>query len=33
MLWRRGAEVLTLVCFSKGSAALSAETLLIERVP
>ena len=33
MLWRRGAEVLTLLCFSKGARVLSAETLVIERVP
>ena len=33
MLWRRGAEVLTLVCFSKDARALSAETLIIEHVP
>lgn len=33
MLWRRRAEVLTLVCFSEGAQTLSAETLLIERVP
>ena len=34
MLWRRGGEVLTLVCFSKGARApLSAETLIIERMP
>lgn len=33
MLWRQGAEVLTLVCFSKAAGTLSAETLLIERMP
>ena len=33
MLWRRGAEMLTLECFSKGARALSAETLIIEHAP
>jgi hypothetical protein len=33
MLWRRGAEELTLICFSRDARALSAEALVIARLP
>jgi hypothetical protein len=33
MVWRRGAEALTLTCFSKDARPPSAETLVIEHAP